>query len=166
MKQKKCRYCRTSFLPNPRVGKRQKTCGKPACKKARKAENNARWRKENPDCCRQDYPRVKEWLDKNPYYLKRYRQSHPEYIQKNREARRLRYRRKKLCVDIQAQIKNQVPKTTEQLWNRPRLDIQASIQAQPPPMTFLFGHFPCLDIQAPMDKPLCPRENRIILNRG
>jgi hypothetical protein len=33
-------------------------------------------------------------------------------------------------------------------------------------MTFLFGHFPCLDIQTPMDKPFCPRENRIILNRG
>jgi len=165
MKQKKCRYCQTSFIPNPRVGKRQKACGKPACKKALKAENNARWRKENPDYCRQDYPRVKEWLDKHPHYLKRYRQNHPEYVQKNREARRLRYRRKKLCVDIQAQIKNQVPKITEQLWNRPRLDIQASIQAQPPQMTFLFGHFPCLDIQAPMDKPLCPRENRIILNR-
>jgi len=55
MKQKNCRYCWTSFIPNPRVGKRQKTWGKPACKKALKAENNARWRKENPDYCRQDY---------------------------------------------------------------------------------------------------------------
>jgi hypothetical protein len=166
MKQKKCRYCRISFIPNPRAGKRQKTCGKPACKKALKAENNARWRKENPDYCRQDYPRVKEWLDKNPQYLKRYGQSHPEYVKKNREARRLRYRRKKLCVDIQAQIKNQLPKITEKLWNLPDLDIQASIQAQPLQMTFLFGHFPCLDIQSPMENPFCPKENRIILHRG
>lgn len=166
MKQKKCRYCRTSFVANPRVGKRQKTCGKPACKKALKAENNARWRQENPDCCCQDYPRVKEWLDKNPQYLKRYRQSHPEYVQKNREAQRLRDRGEKLHLDIQAQIKNQIPEITEQLWNLPHLDIQASIQAQPPQMTFLFSNLPCLDIQAPMDKPFCLKENRIILNRG
>ncbi len=166
MKRKKCRYCQSSFIPNPRVGKRQKTCGKPACKKALKAQNNARWRKENPDCCRNDYPRVKQWLDEHLDYLNHYRQTHPEYVQRNREARKLRYRRKKLGVDIQAQIKDQLPGITEQLWNQPFVDIQASIQTQLHGMTFLFSSFPCFDIQAQMDKALCPKENGIILNRG
>lgn len=166
MKWKKCRYCRTSFVANPRVGQRQKTCGNPACKKALKIENNLRWRQENPDCCHQDYPRVKEWLDQHPGYLKRFRQSHPQYVQKNRQARKLRYRREKLCVDIQAQIKNQLPEITEQLWNQPLVDIQASIHTQPREMTLLFSSFPCFDIQVQMDKAVCPKENGIILNRG
>jgi hypothetical protein len=166
MKWKKCRYCRASFVPNPRVKQRQKTCAKPACKKALKAENNLRWRQENPDCCHHDYPRVKEWLDQHPDYLKRYRQSHPPYVQKNRQAQRLRDRRKKLHLDIQAQIQDQVPEITEQLWNLPHLDIQDEISLKPLEMTFLFSTFSCLDIQAQMDKGVCLKENGIILNRG
>lgn len=166
MNWKKCRYCRASFVANPRVRQRQKTCGKPACKKALKAENNLHWRQENPDCCHHDYPRVKEWLDQHPDYLKRYRQSHPPYVQKNRQAQRLRDRRKKLHLDIQAQIQNQVPEITEQLWNLPHLDIQDEISLKPLEMTFLFSTFPCLDIQAQMDRPTCLKENGIILNRG
>jgi hypothetical protein len=166
MKRKRCRYCQCSFIPSPRVGQRQKTCGNPSCKKALKAKNNARWRKENPDCCGPDYSRVKPWLDQHPGYLQRYRKNHPEYVQKNREAQRLRDRRKRLHLDIQAQIKDQLPEITKQLWNLPPLDIQDSISLNPLEMTFLFSSFPCLDIQAQMDRPACLKENGIILNRG
>jgi hypothetical protein len=166
MKRKTCPYCQCSFIPNPKVGPRQKTCGNPACKKALKIENNLRWRQENPDCCHPDYPRVKEWLDQHPGYLQRFRQSHPQYVQKNRQAQRLRDRRKKLHLDIQAQIKDQLPEITEQLWNLPRLDIQDEISLKPLEMTFLFSAFPCLDIQVQFDKPIGLKENGIILNRG
>jgi hypothetical protein len=151
MKQKKCPYCRIFFAPDPRVGQRQKTCGNPSCKKALKAKNNARWRKENPDCCRNDYPRIKQWLDHHPGYLQHYRKNHPEYVHKNRQAQRLRDRRKKLLLDIQAQIKNQLPETIEQLWNLPPLDIQDPISLKPLEITFLFSTLPTLAIQAPMD---------------
>jgi hypothetical protein len=156
MKRKKCPYCRTFFVPDPRVGQRQKTCGNPSCKKARKAKNNARWRKENPDCCRNDYPRIKQWLDHHPGYLQRYRESHPEYVQKNRQAQRLRDRRKKLLLDIQTQIKDQLPELIEQLWNLPPLDIQDPISLKPLEMTFLFSTLPGLDIQAQMDTSAGP----------
>jgi len=165
MKRKKCPYCRTSFILNPKVGQRQKTCGNPSCKKALKAQNNARWRQENPDCCRHDYPRVKQWIEQHPGYLQRYRQSHPQYVQKNRESQMLRDRRKRLHLDIQAQIKDQLPEITEQLWNQPHLDIQASIALKPMEITFLFGTLPDLDIQAQMDRSPCWRENGIILSR-
>lgn len=163
--KKLCPYCQRSFHPHPRVGTRQKTCGKPSCKKAGKAKNNARWRRNNPDYYRDDYARVKEWLAHHPHYLKSYRQNHPEYVQRDREARRFRYRKKKIRVDIQAQIQNQMPKITEQLWNRPFVDIQASIQTQPLEMTFLFGAFPAFDIQAQMDNSAGLRENGPILSR-
>ena len=162
MKRKRCRYCKRLFLPDPRVGERQKSCGDPLCQKAHKVENNARWRGRNPDYFRNDYPRVKEWLDQHPGYLKDYRQSHPEYVKKNREARRLRYRRKKLCVDIQAEIKRQSIEITDKLWHLPHVDIQAERSIQPFEMTLLFGTFPCLDIQVPLDNAFCLRQNATI----
>jgi hypothetical protein len=104
---KTCPYCKTPFSPDPKVNNRQKTCGKPACKRALKAENNRRWRQTNPDSYRNDYCRLRAWLEHNPDYLKRYRESHPEYIEKNRKAQKVRDRRKKLRLDIQAQLKRQ-----------------------------------------------------------
>ena len=101
---KTCAYCKTPFFPDPKVGKRQKTCGKPACKRALKAENNRRWRQKNPGYYRNDYCRLRAWLEHNPGYLKGYRESHPEYIEKNRKAQKVRDRRKKLRLDIQAQL--------------------------------------------------------------
>ena len=165
MRRKQCPYCKNPFSPDPRVKQRQKTCGHPSCQKALKKQNNAHWREENPDCCRDDYPRVKAWLDRRPDYLKQYRATHPEYVQKNREAKRLRDRRKRLQVDIQAKIKRQPPKIIDQLWGLSRVDIQDEIGLQPLEMTFLFSTFPCLDIQVQMDKSACLKDNGTITNR-
>jgi len=156
---KKCPYCKTPFTPHVKVGDRQKTCGKAACKKALKSENNRRWRQRNPDHYRNDYPRLREWLDQNPGYLKHYRESHPEYEKKNRKAQRVRDRRKKLRLDIQAQLKKQRPEITNQLWDLYNLDIQAQLDAKPPEMTFLFSMLPCLDIQVQLDRGFCVGEN-------
>ena len=117
---KNCPYCKTQFTPHPKVGKRQITCGEPACKAALKSDNNRKWRQRNPDYHR-DYPRVKGWLEQKPGYLKKYRESHPEYVEKNRAAQRVRDRRKKL-----------------------RLDIQAQLDVKPLEITFILTTLPCL----------------------
>ena len=44
-----CRICRQWFLPDARVGKRQRACKKPECQKARRQRSQARWRRKNPD---------------------------------------------------------------------------------------------------------------------
>ena len=146
-----------------KVSSRQKTCGSPECKKALKSENNKRWRRRNAACCQKDYqkdyPRVKEWLDQNPGYLKKYRQDHPEYVQKNREAQRSRDRSKKLRLDIQAQLKRQASQITDKLWDSSNLDIQAHLGIKPIEMTLLFSSLPCLDIQVQLDKPFALRDN-------
>jgi len=156
---KKCPYCKTNFTPHVKVGARQKTCGSSACKKALKSENNKRWRQRNADCCQNDYPRVKEWLSQNPGYLKEYRQDHPEYVQKNREAQRVRDRSKKLRLDIQAQLKRQTSQITEDLRDSSNLDIQAHLGIKPIEMTLLFSSLPCLDIQVQLDSPFALRDN-------
>ena len=156
---KKCPYCKIQFIPHPKVGKRQKTCGKPACKKALKSDNNKKWRQRNPDYYSKGYSRLKDWLEENPGYLKRYRGSHPEYVKKNREAQRVRDRRKKLRLDIQAQLKGQTPKITNELWGSSNLDINAQLDTKPLEITFLFSTLPCLDMQFQLDKAWCGGEN-------
>jgi hypothetical protein len=156
---KKCPYCKTQFTPHATVGERQITCGKPACKAALKSDNNRKWRQRNPDHYRNDYSRLKDWLEQNPGYLKKYRESHPEYVKKNRDAQRVRDRRKKLRLDIQAQLKRQIPKITNELWESSNLDIQAQLDAKPLEITFLLSTLPCLDIQVQLDRAFSVGEN-------
>jgi hypothetical protein len=167
MTTRKCPYCHSFFIPTPRGGgKNQKVCKKSSCKKALKAENNARWRRNNPNCCLNDYPRVKQWLDQHPGYLKQYRANHPEYVQKNREAQRKRDQRKKVHLDIQARIKEQFPDITKELSHLPFLDIQDSKSPKPLEMTFLLRSFPCLDIQIQIAKSISLEQNKIIRTGG
>lgn len=42
-----CKICKKWFMPNPRLGKRQKTCGKPKCKKKWHSKKCAEWNKNN-----------------------------------------------------------------------------------------------------------------------
>ena len=164
---RKCPYCHTFFIPTPRGGgKDQKVCKKPSCKKALKAESNARWRRNNPNSCLNDYPRVKQWLDQHPDYLKQYRANHPEYVQKNRDAQRQRDQRKKLHLDIQAQIRDQLPEITKQLQHLPFLDIQDDRSPKPLEMTFLLHSFPYLDIQIQIAKSIHLEQNKIIQTGG
>lgn len=166
MTTRKCPYCHTLFVPTPRGGgKTQKICGKVSCKKALKAENNARWRRANPACCLNDYPRVKQWLDRHPGYLKQYRADHPEYVQNNREAQKGRDRWKRARLDIQARIRKQLPEITEQLRQLPLLDIQASETRQPIEMALLLGSFSHLDIQIQIAKSV-PLDHNLIIQTG
>ncbi len=162
---KECPYCKTQFTTHVKAGKRQKTCGKPACKKALKSDNNRKWRQRNRDYYSDGYSRLKDWLEENPGYLKRYRGSHPEYVKKNREAQRVRDRRKKLHLDIQAQLKRQAPEITNELWESSNLDIQAQLDVKPLEITFLLSTLPCLDIQVQLDRAFHTGENVAICCR-
>ena len=44
-----CRICGRWFHPDPRVGSRQRACGKRACQKKRREKTQAAWRSENPE---------------------------------------------------------------------------------------------------------------------
>jgi len=48
-RKRPCSICRRWFRPDPRVGLRQHTCGKPDCQAARRKKTQARWRTKNPD---------------------------------------------------------------------------------------------------------------------
>jgi len=162
MRVKQCPYCQRFLTLNPRVRKQRKTCGRPSCQKALNRDNSARWRQEHPESCHPDYPRVKVWLDRHPGYLKRYRETHPEYVGKNRQTKKLKYRQKKLRVDIRNKIKRQPSEIIDQLWDLSHLDIQNVTSLQPIEITYLFSTFSCLDIQNSIDKSSCLKDNGTI----
>lgn len=47
--KKPCRICRKWFRPDVRVGRRQRTCGRPECQNALRKQSLAVWRIRNPD---------------------------------------------------------------------------------------------------------------------
>lgn len=47
-RKKPCCICRRWFLPDVRVGKRQRTCGRPECREAHQKKRQASWRARNP----------------------------------------------------------------------------------------------------------------------
>lgn len=53
-KRSRCSVCRKSFVPDPRVGDRQKTCS-PECQKEHRRRTQRRWRRRHPDYFRLRY---------------------------------------------------------------------------------------------------------------
>lgn len=54
-KKRPCRICQKWFLPNPRVGDRQKTCGDFDCMRKWHARKCAEWNRKNRDCVQENY---------------------------------------------------------------------------------------------------------------
>lgn len=75
--EKRCRYCGKMFVPDRRVGARQKACSA-ECRKQRKKENNRAFSGKNRDYWRGRYSVVKEWRKNHPDYQKFWRQTRKE----------------------------------------------------------------------------------------
>ena len=103
--KKTCQYCPGPFIANPRRFRgrghgtcrrsNQTACSKPLCQRQRKKETQRRWRTKNPtyDDDRELY--LRQWRKDNPGFSTRYRKSHPDYEERNRQQQRLRDRKKR-----------------------------------------------------------------------
>ena len=81
--RRKCPFCHQLFMPDPRVKKRQTTCGRQECRSKQKHQLDERWRSQNPDYFRGMYPQQKQAYGSRADYRRRYRKEHPEYVQRN-----------------------------------------------------------------------------------
>jgi len=61
---KKCIFCGKYYMPDHRVGRRQKACSNPERKKKRKKASQDAWVKKNPGYFAGSYPYVKTWREK------------------------------------------------------------------------------------------------------
>jgi hypothetical protein len=75
IKKKRCRNCRSLFVPDCRNHERQNYCKTPECRKASKAFSQKKWlnKPENKNYFKGpvNTQRVREWRKRNPGYWKR-----------------------------------------------------------------------------------------------
>jgi len=72
--KKRCQYCGTFFVPDKRIGDRQKACSA-TCQKLRKRDNNRSFSRKNPGYWRGRYGEVKQWRQEHPGYQRQWRQA-------------------------------------------------------------------------------------------
>jgi len=127
-RRKRCRFCKELFLPDPRPGKRQYACAKPACQKERKHCNQKAWLKRNPRYFKGRYPNTRKWLQAHPGYLRQYRRNHPQALHRDNQYRKIRHREaQRRRADIQVALSLQEPITqtlTSSLFPQANADIQ------------------------------------------
>lgn len=82
-KRRRCPFCRRWFHPHPRLKQRQKTCGRPDCRRQQKWKFNQQWRTQHPDYFRGVYALQKENYGTRADYKRRYRQQHLDYVRRN-----------------------------------------------------------------------------------
>jgi hypothetical protein len=78
-----CIHCFREFKANPRV-KKQKYCGDKKCQRARRRAWQRRKVASDPDYQENQRRCQRQWQEGNPGYYRLYRNSHPEYTQRNR----------------------------------------------------------------------------------
>lgn len=100
IKRKRCAYCGDRFAPDPHTAKHQKSCGRPACRRARQRQKQRHWRALNPDYERSRGAKRRAWAKAYPDYYRGYRATHPEYTTRDNH-RRTRARR---CAKLSANV--------------------------------------------------------------
>ena len=84
----RCTECSAEFVPDPRVGGRQVTCGAPECQRARHAGRCQQWHADNREATARHYEDV----------VVPFRQRQPDYQRRWRWSRQLREIREKTIV--------------------------------------------------------------------
>ncbi len=92
----KCNSCNRVLDANWRV-KNQKYCGRDECQRIRRRNWQASKMKNDIDYRKGQKDSFCKWYERNSHYFRRYRQSHPEYVEKNRIKQRQRDKTKGLC---------------------------------------------------------------------
>jgi len=97
-KRKRCPYCACLFIPDARVGPRQKVCRKKECQAKRKKESQRKWSDKNGDYWGNHQVKgesKKEFWTEKATYMREYRRTHPDYVKKDKERRNRRRRGEK-----------------------------------------------------------------------
>lgn len=105
---KNCPYCGRLFYPDRRIGERQKSCPREACRKKRKEESQRRWVEANPDCFRGRYENTKEWLQDHPGYLKAWRAKRRDIQDKIRRETPVKIMRLAVPVGLLGDIQDEI----------------------------------------------------------
>ena len=87
-----CACCGKQKLANPKLKGNQLYCGDHDCQKARKAAWQRQKMASDPEYRADQKEGLRKWRKNRPLdqHQKQYRQRHPEYVERNRHAQKLR----------------------------------------------------------------------------
>jgi len=85
----RCKHCRRSLSPNPRV-KNHQYCSRKACQQARKAQWQRKKMATDADYRKNQVESLQNWREHNRDYWRRYRDSHEDYRDRNRQLQKVR----------------------------------------------------------------------------
>src|SRR5580765_5989434 len=95
MVERRCRYCERIFQPSKyQLG--QSVCSERECQRRRRADYHRQKIAADPEyrlVCR-DSPQ--KWRSRNPDYWRRYREEHPEAVERNRQRQHVRDQKRRL----------------------------------------------------------------------
>lgn len=83
MTTKHCTCCLKLFKPRPQVPN-QTYCAAPECQRQRRQQWQRDKLKTDPDYRDNQSRAQRAWLDRNPEYWHKYRDAHPDYVERNR----------------------------------------------------------------------------------
>jgi len=89
-----CCCCKQRKKKNPRLKSGQRYCGSKACQQSRKNKHERERLKNDPGYYEKRKKQKADWLDKQQgayHYQKTYRETHQDYLERNRYLQRLRY---------------------------------------------------------------------------
>ncbi len=92
--RRKCQHCHQSFSPRPQ-NPDQQYCSERVCQRARKRIWQRRKLLADPDYHDNQSAAQSSWQEKNSDYWSKYRASHPDYVEHNRENQRERNHRRR-----------------------------------------------------------------------
>ena len=95
MDDRRCRYCQQTFRPAP-YHPQQRVCSKPACQRQRRNDYRRQKIASDPIYQQVCLESPRKWRTSNPDYWKKYRQEHPEQVERNRRQQRLRDLKRRL----------------------------------------------------------------------
>lgn len=98
-RRKKCRCCQQWYPPHPQTYRQQKTCERPACRAQRRRQAWHAWSLKNPLSPASRHQKVAHWrAPHGAASMRRYRQTHPAYVRRNRALQHRRDTRRRLLV--------------------------------------------------------------------
>jgi len=96
MKDHRCPYCQQVFRPAP-YHPQQRVCRQPACQRQRRHDYHRQKIASDPVYQQVCLDSPRKWRERHPDYWKKYRQDHPQQVERNRWQQRLRDQKRRLA---------------------------------------------------------------------
>ncbi len=110
-----CPYCNQPFVPSP-FRPQQRICSSVECQRRRRTDYHRQKRRTDPDYRQDCLDSQKKWRTAHPDYPAHYRKSHPESVERNRQAQRRRDQKRRMVDLVKNNLALDVKRVPGEVW--------------------------------------------------